>query len=149
MSSAYIDWPVMVTSGVHLIRNDEELHVRTEELLSLASKSNRTPEEEEAVGLLELLVTAYEDQHYPIHVEMTPVEALKALMEESGLKQRDLIPEVGSEALVSMILAGKRNLTVSQIQKLSARFRVSPELFMPSPVTHQMHPMQAYARAAD
>jgi HTH-type transcriptional regulator/antitoxin HigA len=136
----------MVPSGVHLIRNDEELHVRTEELLALATKSSRTPEEEEAVGLLELLVTAYEDRHYPIHVEMTPAEALKALMEESGLKQRDLIPEIGSEALVSMILAGKRNLTVPQIQKLSARFHVSPELFLAAPVEHRM---DHYARAAD
>jgi HTH-type transcriptional regulator/antitoxin HigA len=50
-------------------------------------------------------------------------------MEANNLRQKDLIPFIGTESMVSMIIAGKRKLNVSQIDKLSKRFNVSAGVF--------------------
>lgn len=74
------------------------------------------------------LIEIYEDRHYMINQE-SPIECLKYLMQEHGLKQSDLI-EVGSQGVVSEILAGKRALNIEQVKKISKRFGVSPEVFI-------------------
>jgi HTH-type transcriptional regulator/antitoxin HigA len=50
-------------------------------------------------------------------------------MEQHGLRQSDL-PEIGSQGVVSEVLAGKRELNVRQIRALSERFGVSPATFV-------------------
>ena len=74
------------------------------------------------------LVEAYESQKYP-DIEGDPINALKTLMEEHGLKQSDL-PEIGSQGVVSEIISGKRQLNVRQLKLLGARFKVSPVVFV-------------------
>ena len=51
-------------------------------------------------------------------------------MEQHDLKQTDLNNEIGSQGVVSEILNGKRKLNVTQIRKLSERFKVSPATFI-------------------
>ena len=51
------------------------------------------------------------------------------LMEQHELKQGDL-PEIGSQGVVSEILAGKRELNVRQVRALSKRFGVSAATFV-------------------
>lgn len=55
--------------------------------------------------------------------------ALTALIKKHGLTYADLHLEIGSKSSVSLILAGKRNLTKGHIQKLTSRFRIPPETF--------------------
>ena len=74
------------------------------------------------------LIETYENQ-YVGQIEGNPIDALKALMEEHGLKQSDL-SEIGSQGVVSEILSGKRQLNVRQIKILSKRFKVSPAVFI-------------------
>ena len=74
------------------------------------------------------LIETYESQ-YINEMVGDPIGALKALMEERGLKQLDL-SEIGSQGVVSEILSGKRQLNVRQIKMLSKRFRVSPAVFI-------------------
>ncbi len=74
------------------------------------------------------LIENYEDQVYIIE-DAPPVEVLKYLMQEHGLKQSDL-KEIGSQGIVSEILAGKRTLNIEQIKKVSKRFHVSPLVFI-------------------
>ena len=74
------------------------------------------------------LIENYEDQEYKIK-DVPPVEVLKYLMQEHGLKQSDL-KEIGSQGIVSEILAGKRTLNIEQIKKISKRFHVSPLMFI-------------------
>ncbi len=74
------------------------------------------------------LIENYETQEYKIN-ESTPVEALKYLMQEHGLKQSDL-KEIGSQGVVSEILAGKRTLNIEQVKKISNKFHVSPLVFI-------------------
>jgi HTH-type transcriptional regulator/antitoxin HigA len=74
------------------------------------------------------LIETYESQHIG-EIESDPIDALKALMEEHGLKQSDL-SEIGSQGVISEILSGKRQLNVRQIKILSQRFKVSPAVFV-------------------
>lgn len=74
------------------------------------------------------LVSAYETEHEQ-EPAPDPVEALRYLMQEHGLRQSDL-RELGTQGVVSEILAGKRALNLRQIRALSARFTVSPAVFI-------------------
>jgi HTH-type transcriptional regulator/antitoxin HigA len=79
----------------------------------------------ETVGTL---IEAYEDRNTPVK-KGDPVAVLSFLISEHGLKQADL-PEIGSQGVVSEVLSGKRKLNLRQIQLLSERFKVSPEVFI-------------------
>ena len=79
----------------------------------------------ESIGTL---VETYESRNLP-HNYGTPVDALRYLMNEHGLKQADM-PEIGSQGVVSELLTGRRKLNIRQIKKLSERFQVSPLVFM-------------------
>ena len=51
-------------------------------------------------------------------------------MDQYHLKADDLKNEIGSKSLVSMVISGKRNLTVDHIKSLAKRFSVSPAIFL-------------------
>jgi HTH-type transcriptional regulator/antitoxin HigA len=52
-------------------------------------------------------------------------------MEQQNLTQRDLIPQFGSESAVAMFMTGERNLTIEQVRKLSTRFKLRADVFIP------------------
>ncbi|MGH9791668.1 MAG: helix-turn-helix domain-containing protein, partial [Candidatus Acidiferrales bacterium] len=58
-----------------------------------------------------------------------PLEVLHFLMDQHGLKQKDLVGIFGAPSIVSEIVSGKRDLNKDHIKRLSERFHVSPELF--------------------
>lgn len=74
------------------------------------------------------LIENYEDQHFSAP-QCSGIDALAYLMQEHKLKQSDLT-ELGSQGVVSEILAGKRVLNIEQIKKVSERFHVSPMVFI-------------------
>ncbi len=82
----------------------------------------------ELADAMSVFVEKYEDEHIPIPAAK-PVAVLKFLMQEHGLRQADL-PEVGSQGVVSEVLAGKRELNTGQIKHLAKRFGVSPAVFI-------------------
>jgi HTH-type transcriptional regulator/antitoxin HigA len=89
------------------------------------NESHRLSRLMETIGSL---IESYESQNYP-DIEGDPINALKTLMEEHGLKQSDL-PEIGSQGVVSEIISGKRQLNVRQLKLLGKRFKVSPIVFV-------------------
>lgn len=68
--------------------------------------------------LLVTLIEKYEKQHYPIALPH-PIIAIQETMETKGLKDKDLIPAIGSKTTVSLILNKKRALTIDMIRNLS------------------------------
>jgi HTH-type transcriptional regulator/antitoxin HigA len=96
--------------------------------LELERQKKLTLTERNFAELLTLLIEAYEEKHYPIR-SATPLEVLQELMTANDLRQKDLAPLFGSESIVSEVLSGKRGLNKRHIEKLSRRFKVSPELF--------------------
>ncbi|MGA2876671.1 MAG: helix-turn-helix domain-containing protein, partial [Nitrososphaerales archaeon] len=111
-----------------LIHSDEELAEYTRTLFELTAKADPTPDEEEAIELMTLLVERYEQEHYPVP-EAEPAEVLRFLLEQNGLSQRDIAAELGSESTVSLVLSGKRQLNRDHIARLSRRFNVLPAVF--------------------
>jgi HTH-type transcriptional regulator/antitoxin HigA len=120
----------MIERGApHVIHNDEELEVYTKALFSLSSIDHPNSAQAQAIELLSLLIERYESRRYPIPAA-DPVTVLRFLMDQNGLSQRDIVQDIGSESLVSMIMNGQRNLTVDHIRNLSARFHVSASVFI-------------------
>ena len=88
-----------------------------------------TPEEERLAELMTLLVRQFEESRYPL-VHAEPIEALRGLMEQRDLRQRDLIPVFGSSSVVSDVLTGKRSISKAHARKLAESFRVPVGLFI-------------------
>jgi len=63
------------------------------------------------------LIGAYEDENHTVPPP-TPLEAIEFAMDQRGLKQKDLVPFIGSKSKVSEVLAGKRKLTLKMIRAL-------------------------------
>ncbi len=82
------------------------------------------------MDILEMRLREYDDAHNPID-DVHGVEMLRFLMDQHGLKQKDLA-ELGSQGVVSEILSGKRELNLQHITALAKRFRVSPSVFLPN-----------------
>lgn len=90
-------------------------------------------ESHELMGLVDVIshmIAMYDEEHYQSLENGMGIDALKFLMEQHDLNQRDLKNEIGSQGVVSEILNGKRQLNVTQIRKLSERFKVSPATFI-------------------
>jgi HTH-type transcriptional regulator/antitoxin HigA len=129
MSISMTNPAAMIKQGApHVIRSEKELAEYTEALFELTEKSDPTPEEEEAIELLTLLIERYEGEHYLVP-NTDPISVLKFLLDQNGLSQRDIATELGSESTVSLILSGKRRLHRDHIERLSHRFHVSPSVF--------------------
>lgn len=120
----------MIAHGApRLIHNDLELAAYTEALFELTALEKPSCSEAEAIELLTLLVERYEQTHYSVPVA-DAVSVVRFLIEQQGLAQRDLIPQFGSESAVSMFLAGQRKLTLNQVRRSSARFKLPSDVFI-------------------
>ena len=118
------------TTGIAPIR-DEAHYQRMSEMLDALLEEAAGDENHPAMGLVDVvgdLIEDYEASHSTLP-EATGVQALKFLMEQHGLKQSDLA-EVGSQGVVSEILAGKRELNIRQVRMLARRFGVSVATFI-------------------
>ena len=88
-----------------------------------------TPESDE-LEILALLIEKYEEKYWAIATP-DPIEAIKYRMEELGLKQKDLVPMIGSKSKVSEVLNRKIGLSLSMIAQLSARLHIPLEVLVP------------------
>lgn len=79
--------------------------------------------------LLVTLIEKYEKEHYPITLP-DPIEAIKETMDRKGLKDKDLIPAIGSKTTVSLVLNRKRALTIEMIRNLSALLKLPVEVLI-------------------
>ncbi len=130
MSTVLADPAKMIAKGApHVIHNDKELEAYTSALFELTALENPSRSQEEAIELLTLLIECYEEKHYPIPAA-DAVSVVRFLLEQQQLTQRDLIPQFGSESAVSMFLAKQRKLTLDQVRKLSARFKLPADVFV-------------------
>ena len=110
---------------------DDAHYARMTTLLEALLEEAAGDENQPAMELVDIvgdLIEDFEADHYPLP-ETTGVQALKFLLEQHGLKQSDL-PEIGSQGVVSEILAGKRDLNIRQVRALSERFGVAAATFV-------------------
>ena len=112
-----------------VIRTEKANEEYTASLYELDQRdATLTRAEKELAELLTLLIEDFESKRYALpHAK--PVEVLRFLMEQHGLKQKDLADVFGTRSIVSEVLSGKRKLNREHIRRLSERFHVSPEVF--------------------
>ena len=73
-----------------------------------------------------MLVSRYEDKHYPIEVA-DPVDVIKLVMEQRGLRKIDMAAYMGGANRVSEVLSGKRALTLQMIANLHKGLNIPVE----------------------
>lgn len=112
------------------IRDEQHYEHMTHLLHALldCTQSDESHPAMELVNLVGDLIEQYERKHHRL-LPTSPVDALRFLMEQNGLKQSEL-PEIGSQGVVSEILNGKRALNLRQIRALAQRFNVAPDTFL-------------------
>jgi HTH-type transcriptional regulator / antitoxin HigA len=87
-----------------------------------------SPAQERLLKLLVSLIEGFEDLHYQIKAA-TPLEILTELVNDRGLKQKDLLEVFGSQGVASEVLNGKRGISKAQAKALGEFFKVSPSIF--------------------
>lgn len=113
-----------------VIRNEEENKRLIAELERFDKRDKTlTPEEREYSELLTVLIEAFETANYDLEGS-TPASRLRSMMEEHGLRQRDLLEVFGSSGIASEVVNGKRAVSKAQAKKLADLFHVPADLFL-------------------
>jgi HTH-type transcriptional regulator/antitoxin HigA len=114
------------------IKNERQYDAAVAFLKKLAIRDEHRLDDGETAYLEALteFVGDYEQKHFQIEASrLKPLEALKYLMKENGMKSIDLGKLLGNRSLASQILNGNRGLSKTHIRLLSERFKVGPGLF--------------------
>ena len=111
-----------------IIKMDAEYNRALAMVKGLIEKDDLTPEEGRLLELLSVLVEEYEDRVHPLP-KGNPNKMLEVLIEEKGLKPRDLW-KILPKSRVSEILHGKRSISKEQAKKPAEFFKVPAELFL-------------------
>jgi HTH-type transcriptional regulator/antitoxin HigA len=99
--------------------------------LAVRPEGSLTPGERDYFETLTLLIQEYDERHFKLETaRMAPLEALKYLMSESGMKPADLGRLLGNRPLASLILNSHRELSKTHIRILAEHFKVDPSLFL-------------------
>ena len=93
-------------------------------------ENNLSPEETRLFALLANLLEDYERRTLPALEAASPLDALKFLMEENDLRQKDVVDVFGSQGIASEVLAGKREISKTHARRLADRFNVAADLFL-------------------
>jgi HTH-type transcriptional regulator / antitoxin HigA len=126
------DFDSLVRLHVPCAIRDEVSYENAQEMIdALTSLPKLSKGQAEYLDTLTILFEAYEAEHHQIDVsDISPIEALRALMEEHGMNASDLGRILGDRALGPKILSGDRELSKAHIRKLAAHFNVSAALFI-------------------
>jgi HTH-type transcriptional regulator / antitoxin HigA len=114
------------------IKSEQEFMAIQKVVDVLLDAKQLSADQKEYLSLLGIIICEYEEKNVKIP-DIHGVDLLNVLIEEWGLKQKELIPIFKTESIVSAILNGHRQLTVEHIQKLAEFFHVSPAVFFPAP----------------
>lgn len=114
------------------IRNERsyaEMQALMDELLDVVGDDENHPLAD-LLDVVGLLIAQYDDQRLAPIKQAKPLEVLKFLMDQHGLKQSDLRKEIGTQGVVSEVLSGNRAINARQARALAKRFKVSPAVFL-------------------
>lgn len=116
--------------NIRPIRNDND-HEQALARLTTLLERDPAPESDASAELevLTTLIEQYEAKHYPIATP-TPVAAIRFRMDQLGLRNKDLVPYIGSASKVSEVLNGKRPLSLAMIRKLHRHLDIPAEVLI-------------------
>ncbi len=107
---------------IRTIKNDDEMRQMSARIDAfLAAHADELdhlkPEDAEELELMSMVLSAYEDKRYHFP-NPDPVDFIKFMMEQKGLKVKDIASCFGSSNRAYEVLNRKRNLTLAMIRKL-------------------------------
>ena len=100
---------------------------RVDELMEINPALNTSLSDE--LEVLVLLIEQYEAKHYAIEAP-DPIEAIKIRMQEMDLKQKDLVPYIGSASKVSELLNRKISLSLNMVVSLAQTLHLSFDVLL-------------------
>ena len=100
---------------------------RVDELMEINPALN-TPLSDE-LEILVLLIEKYEEKWWNIEAP-DPIEAIKIRMQEMDLKQKDLVPYIGSASKVSELLNRKISLSLNMVVNLAQALHLSFDILL-------------------
>jgi HTH-type transcriptional regulator/antitoxin HigA len=111
--------------------NDYQKAAQILDGLAVRAEGSLSCGEQDYFETLTLLIQAYDEQHADFASEqVAPLEMLKYLMDQAGMRTADVGRILGNRGLASLILNGHRSLSKTHIRKLADYFKVSPALFL-------------------
>jgi HTH-type transcriptional regulator/antitoxin HigA len=118
---------------IKIIKSEKEYKSALAEISALIDRDpDPGTQEADQLELLTLLVENYESATFPKRMP-EPIEAIRFRMEQQNLKQRDLVPYIGSSSKVSEVLSGKRPLTLSMMRALHSHLGIPASVLAPLP----------------
>lgn len=110
------------------IKTEEDYKLALLRMEAIFHAEEGSPEGDEA-EILMLIIEKYEDEYYHIE-DPDPIEAIKFMMEQNALKQKDLAAIIGYKSRVSEVLSRKRKLSLEMIRNLHDELNISYESLM-------------------
>jgi HTH-type transcriptional regulator/antitoxin HigA len=107
---------------INVIRNDTDHERAVARVREIWDAPDDSPESEE-LGLLAMVIDAYERKRWPIGPS-DPIDMIRFYLEQNGLRQKDLAAVIGSESRASEVMNRKRPLTVEMIRSIAAAWRL-------------------------
>jgi HTH-type transcriptional regulator / antitoxin HigA len=111
------------------LTSKEQREIYLKKLFELQDKTKPTAEDEDYIRMLEERLYAYDHPHITRR-KGTPLQILRFLMQQHGLKQSDLTDALGDPPNVSTVLNGKRKIGLASAKRLGRKFNVDFSLFL-------------------
>ena len=119
----------MVELKFKVIKSKKQYKDYSKMLEELVITDFKSKDMKDEIELLTLLIEKWDEENTSFE-DVDPVTLIHSLMEERGLKAKDLVEILGvSKGLVSDILNYKKGLSKEIIRNLSDYFKVSHEAF--------------------
>lgn len=85
---------------------------------------------------LAVLIGAYETEQFPVG-DVTPQAVVDFMLEQRGMARSDLHEIMGGRSRVSEFFGGKRELSITQLMRLTAMLRIPSDLLLPKEHTRR------------
>jgi HTH-type transcriptional regulator/antitoxin HigA len=115
----------------HVLRDEKEYQAAVDEIDRLLDQEvEEGTEEHDRLDFLMVLVGAYEDEHEPPIGGGSPQSIVDFMLEQKGMKRKDLAELMGGRSRVSDFFNGNRNLSRSQIERLRGLLGIPADLLI-------------------
>lgn len=115
---------------LHTQQDYERALTRLSRLMDRAAEPGMAVADE--MELLGLVIAHYERKQFAME-KAGPIDVIKFVMEQQGMKRKDLIPYIGSASRVTEVLNGSRRLNLSMMRKLHEGLGIPMDLLVQVP----------------
>lgn len=132
MPGMALDYKKLLAATLPEVIQVEEEYERHKTLLDalMAKGEALTDPQAKLLSLLGLLIQDYERRRFRLGETATPRSVLLALMEDRGLKHKDVWKLFGSRGVASEVMNGKRGISKQVAKRLATFFQVPADVFL-------------------